>query len=154
MQGGTEMRLAQLFLAAAFAVGTCHLAQSQPAEHIAKLPNEVEFKAPLRPGGPAGAVLYGDPSKPGVYVNRVRFEPGFKVAPHFHAEERVLVVVSGTLYFGLGETWDESKMKPYPAGTFFTEPPGVRHFTWAKDGEVTLHITGVGPSKTTLIEKK
>ena len=94
------------------------------------------------------------PSKPGLYVNRVRFEPGFKVAPHYHDEERVLVVLSGTLYFGLGDTWDESKMKPYQAGTFFTEPPGVRHFTWAKDGEVILHITGMGPSKTTLVEKK
>ena len=46
------------------------------------------------------------------------------------------MVLSGTLYFGSGEVWDESKLKAYPAGTFYTEPAGAPHFVWAKDGEV------------------
>ena len=50
-----------------------------------------------------------------------------------------------------GATWDESKFKAYPAGTFYSEPPKAPHFTWAKDGEVIIQITGVGPSGKTFI---
>ena len=38
-------------------------------------PEQVPFKSPFG-AGPAQAVLFGDPSKPGVYVIRVRFPPG------------------------------------------------------------------------------
>ena len=47
-----------------------------------------------------------------------------KVMPHWHPDEwRTAVVLSGTLYFGVGEQWDENKVKAYPAGTFYSEPP-------------------------------
>jgi len=46
----------------------------------------------------------------------VKFPPGFKVMPHFHPDERTVVVLSGTWYMGVGEEWDESKMKGYPPG--------------------------------------
>jgi hypothetical protein len=52
---------------------------------------------------------------------------------------------------GIGESWDETKLKAYPAGSFLSEPPKLPHFTWAKDGEVILQITGIGPASTTLI---
>ena len=148
------MRIQAGFLALAFFAGSTAAASAQPAEQVVKLPNEIEFKAPLRPGGPPGAVIYGDVTKPGMYVNRVKFPAGFKVMPHWHAEERTVVVLSGTFYMGLGEQWDESKMKAYPPGTFVSEPPKVAHYTWAKDGEVIIQITGIGPSATTPIPQK
>jgi hypothetical protein len=41
---------------------------------------------------------------------------GFKLMPHFHPDEwRTGVVLSGTYYFAVGEQWDETKLKPYPA---------------------------------------
>jgi hypothetical protein len=39
------------------------------SESIVKLPDQIEFKAPLTPG-PQTAVLYGDPTKAGVYVTQ------------------------------------------------------------------------------------
>ena len=89
-----------------------------------------------------------------MYVNRVKFPAGFKVMPHWHAEERTVAVLEGTFYMGLGEQWDESKMKGYPAGTFLSEPPKMPHYTWAKDGEVIIQITGIGPAATTQIPQK
>ena len=85
---------------------------------IVKLPQYITFK------GSAGvvqiAVLYGDPAKLGLYVVRLKLPGGAKVMPHTHPEEvRTLTVLSGTLYFGFGEQWDENKLTPYPAGTFF-----------------------------------
>ena len=75
--------------------------------------------------------------------------------PHTHPDEwRTAVVLSGTIYFGLGDKWDEAKLQPRPAGTFFTEAKGAPHFIWAKDGEVIVQITGMGPSGTTLIPQK
>jgi len=118
---------------------------------ILKLPQDIEFKAPV-PGAPQTAVLYGDPSKPGVFVTRVKFSPGWKDQPHWHPDEvRTVAVLSGTFYFAKGETWDESKFKAYPAGTFYSEAAKSPHYTWAKDGEVIIQITGVGPTGKTFI---
>jgi len=149
------MRVPTLSCAAfLFGLTTAATVCAQSPEQVVKLPNEIEFKAPLNPGAPAGASLYGSPSKAGLYVNRVKFTPGFKVMPHFHPDERTVVVLSGTFYMGLGEQFDESKMKAYPPGTFLSEPAQMPHFTWAKDGEVIIQITGIGPSGSTQIPQK
>src|SRR6266536_1375697 len=116
---------------------------AQTTHPVVKFPNDMEFKAPLSLG-PQNAVLYGDPTKAGVYVQRTKLAPGLKVMPHWHPDEwRTAVVLSGTLYFGVGEQWDESKLKAYPAGTFYSEPPKTPHYVWAKDGEVILQTTGM-----------
>jgi quercetin dioxygenase-like cupin family protein len=129
-------------------------AYAQSTQPVVKLPNEIEFKAPLSPG-PQSSVLYGDPTKRGVYVQRTKFAPGVKVMPHWHPDEwRTAVVLFGTLYFGVGEQWDESKLKAYPAGTFYSEPPKTPHYVWAKDGEVIIQTTGMGPTGTTPIPQK
>lgn len=149
------MYLRQLCLVlAACTLGWSATAHAQSTGGVVRLPNEIQFKAPLA-GVPQTAVLYGDPTKAGVYVTRFKFAPGVKVMPHWHTEEvRAAVVLSGTLYYGLGETWDESKLKAFPAGTFFSEPPKIPHFAWAKDGEVILELTAIGPTGTTIIEQK
>jgi hypothetical protein len=86
---------------------------------VLKLPQDIDFKGPLG-GAPQSAVLYGDPTKPGVFVTRVKFPAGTKDLPHWHPDEvRTVAVLSGTLYFGVGEKWDESKFKAYPTGTFY-----------------------------------
>jgi len=118
-----------------------------------KAPDEIQFGAPLRPGGPATAILYGDPNKAGLYVVRVKFTPGFKNMPHFHPDERTVVVLAGSYYFAYGEQWDEAKLKLMPPGTFLTEPPKVPHYNWSKD-EVILQITGYGPSGATVVPQK
>jgi quercetin dioxygenase-like cupin family protein len=119
---------------------------------IIKLPNEIVFKG--GEGPPQTVILYGDPTKPGLFVTRIRFSPGWKDPPHWHPDPaRTVVVLSGTFYVGSGETWDESKLKTYPAGTFYSEPQKAPHFTWAKDGEVIIQLTGIGPSGKTVIKK-
>ena len=118
---------------------------AQDASTSVILPQEIHYKAMGL--GAETAVLYGDPTKAGLYVIRLRLPAGAKVLPHIHPEEvRTLTVISGTLYFGFGEKWDESKLKAYPAGTFFSEVPTTPHFVAAKDGEVIFQATGIGPS--------
>lgn len=118
-----------------------------------KLPEDITYKAAL-PGIPQVAVLFGDPTKPGVYVVRVKVPSGLKLMPHWHPDEvRTVVVLSGTFLHGYGEQWDEAKLKVHPPGTFFSEPFKAPHFAWAKDGEVVLQITATGPTATTSIEQ-
>jgi quercetin dioxygenase-like cupin family protein len=118
-----------------------------------KLPQDIAYKAAL-PGTPQVAVLFGDPTKPGVYVVRVKVPSGLKLMPHWHPDEvRTVVVLSGTFLHGYGEQWDEAKLKVHPAGTFFSEPFKAPHFAWAKEGEVVLQITATGPTATTSIEQ-
>lgn len=140
-------------VAGALVVGWYGAAYAQSSESIVKLPKQIEFKAPVK-GSPQVALLYGDPTKPGLFVQRIKFPAGFKILPHWHPDEaRTAVVLSGTLYFGLGEKWDESKMKAYPAGTFFSEPPKTPHFAWAKDGEVIVQVSSIGPTGTTFVQQ-
>jgi quercetin dioxygenase-like cupin family protein len=149
------MNLRQIFLVLMTSVACTATAYGQSAQPVIKLPNEIEFKAPVSPAPTQNAVLYGDPTKPGVYVQRTKFESGAKVMPHWHPDEwRTAVVLSGTLYFGVGEQWDESKLKAYPPGTFYSEPPKTPHYVWAKDGEVIIQTTAMGPTATTPIPQK
>ena len=125
------------------------------SQSVLVTPNEVVWKAPAVSPGVEAAVICGDPSKAGVYVLRARFPAGFKFMPHFHPDEwRTAIVLSGNYYFALGEQWDESKLKPYPAGTFLSEPKGTPHYVWAKDGEVVVQITAMGPTAVTRIPQK
>ena len=124
-------------------------------ESLAITPNDIVWKVPAVRPGLETAVTFGDPTKPGPYVLRVKIPAGFKLMPHFHPDEwRTGVVLSGTYYFAVGEQWDETKLKPYPAGTFFSEPKGTPHYVWAKDGEVIVQFTAMGPTAVTPIPQK
>ena len=108
-------------------------------------------------GTPSGvhiAKLAGDDKATGMYVFRYRFPANFKVQPHFHPDDRVATVLSGTLYVGYGEQFDEAGLKALPAGSIWTEPAKQAHFVWAKDGEVTIQVVGNGPSASTPVEAK
>jgi len=143
-----------LALPLVFGVATSTNAQDC-SQSVLVAPNEIVWKAPAVSPGVETAVICGDPSKPGVYVLRARFPAGFKLMPHFHPDEwRTAVVLSGNYYFGLGEQWDESKLKSYPASTFLSEPKGAPHFVWAKDGEVIVQFTAMGPTALTRIPQK
>jgi quercetin dioxygenase-like cupin family protein len=113
-----------------------------------------DFKWVKTPSGLEVATIAGNQTKPGLYTARVKYPAGMRLAPHFHPDDRVTVVLSGTLYFGYGEQFDESKLMALPAGSVYTEPARQPHFLWAKDGETTIQVTGIGPSGSTPVAAK
>jgi hypothetical protein len=151
-----NMQTTRLALLIILAMGAATGGEAQVAgEGVVRLPGDIVFKAPPKGPGPETAVLYGDPSKPGVFVMRVRFPKGYKVMPSWRPDEwRTAVVLSGTFYYGIGEQWDETKLAAYPTGTFFAHPARHRHFAWAKDGEVIVQFTAMGPTSVTRIPQK
>jgi quercetin dioxygenase-like cupin family protein len=87
-----------------------------PAGFVYLAPEQVPFKSPLGLG-PQQAVIFGDPSKPGVYVIRVHFPPGFHSNPHFHSQDRHATVIKGVWWNGTGEELDFNKARPVAAGS-------------------------------------
>jgi quercetin dioxygenase-like cupin family protein len=116
-------------------------------------PEDVQWKdAPVAKGVQI-ANIEGDPSKPGaIYVQRVRFLPGVTARPHFHPEDRHIVVLKGTWYTGTGDDFDMNKTVPLKAGSYMKHPAKAVHFDGAKDEEVIVQITGIGPGTTTLVK--
>jgi hypothetical protein len=57
-----------------------------------KLPDDIQYKRLA--GAPQIATLYGDPTKPEFFVQRVKFPAGIKVMPHFHPDQPRTIAVS------------------------------------------------------------
>jgi quercetin dioxygenase-like cupin family protein len=95
------------------------------------------------------AVIEGDPTKPGIYVVRVKFPPWVMSTNHFHQEDRYAVVLKGTWYTGTGDEFDPDKTVPLKPGSYMKHPAGAHHFDGAKEEEVIVQIIGYGPSSTT-----
>ena len=145
-------RIALLLSLCMAGTGTSAFAQNADTS-VVKLPQDIVYKG--LPGAPQHVTLIGDSSQPGLYVDRIKFAPGMKVQPHWHPDAvRTVLVLSGTFYFAVGDQWDESKLKAYPAGTLYSEPAKTPHFAWAKDGEVILQVTAIGPSGNTPVKPK
>jgi quercetin dioxygenase-like cupin family protein len=94
------------------------------------------------------AAVVGNPASPGVYVTRLRFPKGARIMPHMHPDERVAVLLSGSLYFSYGETFDDKALTRLAAGATWTEPPNTPHFALAKDEDAVVQVVGIGPSRT------
>ncbi len=149
MTGIGRTRFTMLMALAATVACAATLAAREP-QGIIRMPGEIAYAGKTE--GVETAILYGDPAKPGLYVMRVKFPAGLKIQPHWHPEEmRTVAVISGTLLFAFGDTWDEAKMQPLPPGSFFAEPAKTPHYAWARDGEVVLQLTAIGPTATTMI---
>jgi quercetin dioxygenase-like cupin family protein len=127
-------------------------AQGQDFTYIEFKPSDMRWVESTRVVGMKNAALLGDSNKPGLFVYRTLFPAGFKVPPHAHLENRTVTVISGTLYVGNGEVFDETKIRALPAGSFYTEPDGLNHFVWAKDGDVVIQVQGMGPARVKFVE--
>ena len=98
-------------------------------------------------------VVAGEPSMPGPYTIRLTIPPNTRIQAHTHRDNRSAVVVAGVWYFGYGLVAKAEAESALPAGSFYTEPPGVNHFGLTKD-EVLIQMTGIGPSSTTYADSQ
>ena len=117
------------------------------------LPEDVKYPE-MPPGASRTVTLFGDPRNEGLYVTRTLIPHGTQTIPHTHSDSRTVTVLSGICYYGRGDEFDESRTIPMPPGSFFTEPAGTPHFIWAKDGDVIVQTTAIGPSGTKIIPEK
>ncbi|HTE14251.1 MAG TPA: cupin domain-containing protein [Burkholderiales bacterium] len=116
-------------------------------------PSEIKWvKNPS--GNNESAILFGDPSKPGPYVVRIKWYPGKMSRPHFHQHDRFFIVISGTWWMGTGEKYDPDSTVPAPAGSYVIHRAKGIHYDGAKDQETIIQVWGMGPGTSTPAEKK
>ncbi|HET9904578.1 MAG TPA: cupin domain-containing protein [Xanthobacteraceae bacterium] len=115
-------------------------------------PEEVNWGNPLGKGVSI-ATLHGDPTKPGLFVQLVRFPPHVFDRPHFHNQARHVTVIRGTWYVGFGKDFDPAKAVPLKPGSYVFQPAKMVHWDGAKDEEVIIQVIGNGPGGSTLVDK-
>jgi quercetin dioxygenase-like cupin family protein len=151
------MKIALPTLIAAIAVAG--VAFTTPADtmegHTSVSPQDIKWgPAPaILPPGAEAAVLFGDPSKAGLFVLRLKFPKGYRVPSHTHPVDEVVTVISGTFSLGMGENADHNKAQPFPAGSFHALPPGTAHYVFI-DEETIIQISTNGPWGLTYINPK
>lgn len=117
------------------------------------LPTTIQWDAAPAVPGLESAWFIGGPASTGVYAQRVKLPKGARIPPHTHPDERFSTVLSGTIYVGFGETFDESKVVAIPAGGVYVAPARVPHYVWAKDGDAVYQESGIGPTATDIIKR-
>jgi quercetin dioxygenase-like cupin family protein len=152
------LKTKRLVLAVAAALvataGTAALGQAALDKLFTQTPAEMKFTADPAHAGYESAVLVGDPTKPGVYAVRTKLPANIRIDPHSHPEQwRIATVLSGTLYYAQGDTFDESKLKALGPGSLLVEPKDVPHFAMTRGEDVMLHIVGEGPAGTHPVRK-
>ena len=123
------------------------LAQGKP-EPI--LPGQLQWAGGAN-GSAQNVMVVGAADKAGLYQQRVRMPAGAKILPHTHPDERISVVLEGTIYVGFGEKFNESTVVAVPTGAVYVAPAGVPHYVWAKDGPALYQEGGMGPTGATFI---
>jgi hypothetical protein len=120
-----------------------------PKAVVFKLPGQINW-GPVTPNGNQQAVLFGDPTKPGLYGVMTKWLAGNHFSrPHFHPNDRFITVLSGTWWVGSGPDFDPNTSVPMPAGSFVTHFGKQVHWDGAKDTDAVLLIVGEGPATTT-----
>lgn len=143
--------MALLAASALVPLGMALAAEPDPKVMSYKLPDKIQWTGT---GGNRQAVLFGDPSKPGLYIVLTKWLPNNMSRPHFHPNDRYITVISGTWWVGWGNKYDPASTYPIPAGSYVTHFGNQIHYDGAKDGEVVLQIVGMGPATSTGAEAK
>ena len=123
------------------------IAQAEPAKHhVIVNSEEIKWGAgpAALPHGAESVVLYGDPSKEGLFAMRVKVPKGYRIPPHTHSKPEIVTVISGATRLGMGETADEEKTQSFKQGGFMAMPPGTAHFVYV-DEDTVIQLNSVGP---------
>ncbi|HTM04355.1 MAG TPA: cupin domain-containing protein [Vicinamibacterales bacterium] len=102
--------------------------------------------------GVESAVVEGDPSKPGYYLTINHFPAGVMSRPHYHPDERYVIVLKGTWYTDEGEVFRPGQAVALKPGDFMRHPKGGPHYDGAIDEDTWVAISGYGPTKATVVD--
>jgi quercetin dioxygenase-like cupin family protein len=132
-------------------VASLGLAADSNADFVHLTPEQIPFKNST---GLEQTVLFGDPTKAGLYVVRVRFPPGIHSNPHYHSQDRHVTVIKGVWYMGTGDKADISTAIPMKTGSYAFHPARGVHWDGAGAQETIVQIIGMGPVETVQTDPK
>ena len=142
-------------VALALALGAATRPPAESKKQVtAMAPQDIRWFTPdYYTDGRQRAHLLGDSSKGGDWIDRVRIPGGSRVLAHTHPDDEIVTVIEGTWYLGIGERFDETRLKAYPAGSFILIPADVPHFLATREGPVIVQASGQGIFRTIYVDK-
>jgi len=97
-------------------------------------------------------VLYGDSSKPGLYLQYQRRAPNNWSMPHYHPIDRVVMVMGGTMLIGTGPSGDKTRTVAVPKGGFIHDIARGVHYDGSGNDPMWILTAGVGPTATVNVD--
>lgn len=110
-----------------------------------RLPDQLEWKAAER-GASKTATLFGDPTKPGLYVQITKRGPNEWSQPHSHPNERFITVLAGTFLIGTGAKFDKDNTIAIGVGGVVHDIPNQMHYDGTGPDGATLEFIAMGPA--------
>jgi quercetin dioxygenase-like cupin family protein len=145
---GEEGHMRSIALALAFVAASTGV-YAQAHNHVIAKPTEAQWgpAPPFIPAGAQIAVLSGDPTKSQPYAVRLKFPANYTIPAHSHPTDENVVVVSGSVSFGMGEKVAKGAAtnKTLGVGGYALMPAGMNHFAFTTAAESTIVLYGVGP---------
>lgn len=138
--------LLRTVIIAATALALVGAAAAQDVERLVL--DEMALDANPRLAGVEAAFVTGAFDAEGLYAANSMMREGTVFPPHSHPDDRMTVVVSGTMHLGVGETVDPDAEQAFEAGSVALTPAGTVHYMVARDGDLRVLEIGVGPSGT------
>ena len=99
------------------------------------------------------AVLFGDPTKPGPYVIRIRWLPGNMSRPHSHSTAGLLHCARRHLVPRHRHQVRSRQHREAKPGTYVFHKAGGIHYDGAKNEPAVIQVWGTGPMTTTQAEQ-
>lgn len=135
-------------IALAFAFGASAGATQLPHDGKSALmvvPDELQWSdVASMAAGARMAMIEGDLSKEKPFTFRLKLPANYRIDPHTHPAYERVTVISGTLHFAHGTTFDRSATTALRAGGLAIMPPGAPMFGYTEE-ETVIQLHGVGP---------
>jgi len=141
----TILTVSSLLLAVTLSAGALHASPYQGDGHLLGTPEDLSW-------GPVGsmgegaeiAIIEGNLSEEEPFTFRLRLADGYEIKPHVHPAYERVTVLSGTLHFAHGESFDPETATRLPVGGYAIMAPGDAMFGFA-EGETVIQLHGTGP---------
>lgn len=113
--------------------------------HLLMQAGELEW-GPIKSMAPGAriAIIEGDLSKEAPFTFRLSLPADYRIDPHIHPAFERVTVLSGTLHFANGETFDRDAATALPAGGVAIMAPGDPMFGYTEE-ETVIQLHGEGP---------
>lgn len=113
--------------------------------HIMIDPADLKWSPIASMAAPAQiTVIEGDLSKNEPFTFRLKLPAGYEIRPHIHPAYERVTVISGTLHFAHGESFDRAATTRLPQGGVAIMAPGEPMFGYAEEDTV-IQLHGTGP---------
>lgn len=145
----TALRLCRMLAALTLVVGLTtagHGVELNPAAVTYKTPDQFQWRDPTMKAPNNQTVLYGDPTKPGLYIYINTGKAGRFSPPHYHPNDRFIMVQKGPWWVGSGTKRDPDRTVQMPVGSFVVHRGQQVHWDGTKDDESAILIIGQGPA--------